>query len=366
MIRKGNNIMKRKNNTMIPEPLKLINRVKASVKGYGDVFRIFDTFRAARYENDLVWDETKCYLPLQVFMEITKFLNRDKFNDDIAYDAVAMFHTYNWRLHKQIYSFDSEFADVLVQTDSSDIDTSVFENLPYNSFYVDIPNGCICYDSNGEVLCTVSGFFCSRNVSMRSATDDLLDCIMLYFVTDQNHVIACPLKVKQGVTVKESTDSYMETLYYATNDLTDVDESYHEVTKMVPYLLNNATQLILYLCSMNMDITENPEQKKIYRAPSKTSKPQDKLSEVRKWDVGYRIGQVIRKTKQTESENTTTSVCHKSSAKRPHSRRGHFHHFWVGKRDSAERKLIVKWVAPMYINMKFDEEMPTVINKVEA
>ena len=358
--------MKRKNYTMIPEPLKLINRVKASVKGYGDVYMIFDTFRAARYENDLVWDETKCYLPLQVFMEITKFLNRDKFNDDIAYDAVAMFHTYNWRLHKQIYSFDSEFADVLVQTDSSDIDTSVFENLPYNSFYVDIPNGCICYDSNGEVLCTVSGFFCSRNVSMRSATDDLLDCIMLYFVTDQNHVIACPLKVKQGVTVKESTDSYMETLYYATNDLTDVDESYHEVTKMVPYLLNNATQLILYLCSMNMDIAENPEQKKIYRAPSKTSKPQDKLSEVRKWDVGYRIGQVIRKTKQTESESTTTSVGHKSSAKRPHSRRGHFHHFWVGKRDSAERKLIVKWVAPMYINMKFDEEMPAVINKVEA
>ena len=260
--------MKRKNNTMRPEPLKLINRVKASVKGYGDVYMIFDTFRAARYENDLVWDETKCYLPLQVFMEITKFLNQDKFNDDIAYDAIALFHTYNWRRHKQIYSFDSEFANVLVQSDSSDIDTSVFENLPYTSFYVDIPNGCVTYDANGEVLCTISGFFCSCNVSMRSATDDLLDCIMLYFVTDHNHVIACPLKVKQGVTVKESTDSFMETFHYATNDMGDVSDSYDEVTKMVPYLLNNATQLILYLCSMNMDITENPEQKKIYRAPS--------------------------------------------------------------------------------------------------
>lgn len=358
--------MKRKDNTMIPEPLKLINRVKASIKGYGDVYKIFDTFRTARYANDLVWDETKCYLPLSVFMEITKFLNRDKFNDDIAYDAVALFHTYNWRRHKQIYSFDSEFANVLVQSDASDVDTSVFEHLPYTSFYVDIPDGCITCNDKGEYLCTIQGFFCSRNVPMNGAAEDLMDCLMLYFVTDQNHVIACPVKVKQGVTVQESTDAYLETLDYATNGDGDIREQYNEVTKMIPYLLNNATQLILYLCSMNMDIAENPEQKKIYRAPSKVSKPQDKLSEVRKWDVGYRIGQVIRKTKQTESENTVVGSSHKSSAKRPHSRRGHFHHFWVGKRDSEERKLIVKWIAPMYINMKFDEEMPAVINKVES
>lgn len=49
--------MKRKDNTMIPEPLKLINRVKASIKGYGDVYKIFDTFRTARYANDLVWGQ---------------------------------------------------------------------------------------------------------------------------------------------------------------------------------------------------------------------------------------------------------------------------------------------------------------------
>ena len=83
----------------IPEPLKLINRVKASVKGCGDIFKIFDTFRVARFGRDLEWDDNKCYLPLQIFMKITQFLNRDKFNDDIAYDSIAMFHTYNWRLH---------------------------------------------------------------------------------------------------------------------------------------------------------------------------------------------------------------------------------------------------------------------------
>lgn len=357
--------MKHKHGITLPEPLKLINRVNASIEGYGDMYSIFDKFRSARFANDLIWDDTKCYLPLSVFVEVCKLLNHDKFDDVIAYDVVALFHTYNWRRHKQIYSFDSEFANVLVQSDSSEVDTSVFENLPYNSFYVDIPGGCITCNDKGEYLCTIQGFFCSRNVSMNGVADDLMDCLMLYFVTDQNNVVACPIKVKQGVTVQESTDSYLESLDYATNGDTDVREQYNEATKMVPYLLNNATQLILYLCSMNMDIVENPEQKNIYRAPSKVSKIQDKLREVRKWDVGYRIGQVIRKTKKEESEASTTSVGHSSSTKRPHSRRGHFHHFWVGKRDSEERKLIVKWVAPMYINMKFDEELPATINPVE-
>ena len=31
------------------------------------------------------------------------------------------------------------------------------------------------------------------------------------------------------------------------------------------------------------------------------------------------------------------------------SRRGHWHHYWVGPRD-GDRELILKWVAPMFIN----------------
>lgn len=43
------------------------------------------------------------------------------------------------------------------------------------------------------------------------------------------------------------------------------------------------------------------------------------------------------------------------SAKSPHSRKGHWHHFWTGKRGTEERKLILKWVAPMFINGGTDE-----------
>ena len=37
-------------------------------------------------------------------------------------------------------------------------------------------------------------------------------------------------------------------------------------------------------------------------------------------------------------------------SKAPHSRRGHWHHYWVGKKDSGERRLILKWIAPTFVN----------------
>ena len=36
--------------------------------------------------------------------------------------------------------------------------------------------------------------------------------------------------------------------------------------------------------------------------------------------------------------------------KSPHSRRGHWHHFWTGAKNSDDRKLILKWIAPTFIN----------------
>ncbi len=43
------------------------------------------------------------------------------------------------------------------------------------------------------------------------------------------------------------------------------------------------------------------------------------------------------------------------SPKRPHARRGHWHNYWTGPR-SGERKLVLRWVEPMFIHGgEFDE-----------
>ena len=53
--------------------------------------------------------------------------------------------------------------------------------------------------------------------------------------------------------------------------------------------------------------------------------------------------------------------------KRPHIRRAHWAHFWAGKLDGSEvRRLILKWLAPLYINAKGEKEIPARMNKIDS
>lgn len=60
--------------------------------------------------------------------------------------------------------------------------------------------------------------------------------------------------------------------------------------------------------------------------------------------------------------NTVHSESKSRNSMRPHMRRGHWHHYWVGSRDNdEERKLILKWVAPIMINvLDVEEDLPVV------
>ena len=130
------------------------------------------------------------------------------------------------------------------------------------------------------------------------------------------------------------------------------------------YDISRILQLILYICSINKDVNENEEQKKIYRKSN--GSPKDVFREVRKWDVGYRIGNTIRQYQHSSksvsdvSSSDNQSSEKKSTAKRPHSRKGHYHHFWVGSKKDNSRKLVLKWIAPMFINGGQDDIVATV------
>lgn len=361
--------MKRKNNTMErPIPLKHIDQVRDSIKGYGDVYSVMDRCRTKFLESGISWDD-RCYLPLTCVVEFHKNIRSLKQIPDSEGYVQLLFHTYQWRQHKQIYSFDSTFAEELVQSDSSEVDTAVFENLPYNSLYVEIKDGL-----HAELGNHIVGFYCSYNTQAYANGDPawesgFANCLHIVFVSSNGAVVGCPIALAKGITVRDSLNMYLHEYVKAMeadHSSKDEDGSYFNALKdVLPTLLNAAVNLLLYICSVNNDVQENPEQKKIYKAPSACSISKDKLSEVRKWDVGYRIGRIIRDSKN-ESDPKPHGTHTNSSTKRPHSRRGHFHHYWVGKRESEERKLIVKWVAPMFINAKITEEMPAVITKIES
>lgn len=80
--------------------------------------------------------------------------------------------------------------------------------------------------------------------------------------------------------------------------------------------------------------------------------------------VGYRIGQAIRYHKQKEARERKKSGSTHTAARTKvaaHVRRGYYHHFWQGSRKDDTRKLILKWVAPIFVNAgNADNMLPTI------
>lgn len=97
--------------------------------------------------------------------------------------------------------------------------------------------------------------------------------------------------------------------------------------------------LLLYLCSVNGEIGDG-ERRPTRPRPKKTKKghrmfPPMKVST---WDVGVRMGAVLRRAKETVYRETHDYGREKQrSSPRPHVRRAHWHGYWTGPRD-GERK----------------------------
>ena len=114
----------------------------------------------------------------------------------------------------------------------------------------------------------------------------------------------------------------------------------------------------MYLCSDNKDVQENEEQKKIYR-PSKSIK--NRFSEIRKWDVGYRIVHEHKKMEQNAEKEWYEK--HPGDRRRPrmHWRKAHWHTFCCGKGRNERR---IKFIAPILVNEILDDEVP-MVNRVK-
>ena len=121
-------------------------------------------------------------------------------------------------------------------------------------------------------------------------------------------------------------------------------------------------QVVLYILAQNAEIAPDEEQVTVTKR-GKTIK--DKYSEIRKWDVGERIGAAIRQQKMKVSEDDSENTTHNSP--RPHMRRGHWHHFWTGPKNEPENRLLVlRWLSPMVIAADLEiEDAPVVFHKVE-
>ena len=344
--------MPRKKNRSIPEPAPL-KLVRDFEKAHSGVWDICEMLRDALTQNGFFWD-SRCYIPSAPCVE---FVHMDGWCDSGIEESAAatwMYTLASWRRYKEIYSFDGDFADILMMSATDEVIPSNFLNsLPYPSFYVSI---------DGKNDLDVDGFFCCIDCYFESQ-DDCRPTLTIV-ANSNSGVVAIPIIIQDGMTLKDSMDRIKS---WGLERGEDFD--YDEAIDHSKVFAEKALQLILYICATNADIEENVTQKSIRRKSADATKPKDVLREIRKWDVGYRIGSIVRKSKQNpdsqdSDENHKTTKSKKSSSKRPHSRRGHFHHFWIGSEKDGTRRLVLKWVAPMFINAQY-EEITATINMID-
>lgn len=224
-----------------------------------------------------------------------------------------------WQFSKSIYEFDADIFETLIDAGiNGEIPASVLLQIPEWCVYIKTPGLKYIHDD-------IAGFFAHLEHDMNTQAMELR--IALH--SEDGSLRTIPLILGQ-TTIEESCECLFRNAGFTgiqtENPLVDL------LQKIIP--------LVLYLC------TDAPEFKgSNSTAPSNAVPKKTKhglklfpVEKVRTWKVGYEIGNTIR-----------AAHTRAGGKKSPHLRRAHWHHFWSGKRDSADRRIICKFLPPTFV-----------------
>ncbi|MEG1492147.1 MAG: hypothetical protein RR394_07825 [Oscillospiraceae bacterium] len=296
-------------------------------------------------DRPLPWD-TRCYLPIAAGLALQNFL---KFPREAIYLIPALAAWRNW---KEIYSFDATLAETLFEQaqDNAEIPCEIILSLPFPSIYIEA----------GSLK-----FFASIE---NDVNDGRFELRFARIDENLNSHASC-LHLVPGYTLTESLAAAMDEAprvkeNFPPEQLSKIEASakkeacYDEFSNIE--LMGKMLQLVLYVCADNADEVESEKTKKTYHPGSEIK---DKFREIRQWDVGNYVGSAIRESMNSTASHSQENEPNTGTPKRPHIRRGHWHHFWVGGAD--EKKLIIKWISPIFVaGADLDDTPPTRINPV--
>lgn len=313
-------------------------------KAYPNVWQQVKYIRGGKGKEQPNWADW-CYLPIGAGIAIATN-NDDSRRPEAIMNPISpciIVAGATWRLTKGVYRFDPELYNILIkQPMTGNIPSDALKRLPEWCVYVEMQDS------------EIEGFWAHLEHDLSDDTAELRFVIMF-----KNGANTC-LPIKLGNwTLKEWLDKMtLDTQKFIGEELPKNPDKYVNIVA-------GMLQLVLYLCADNIDIPSLPQH------PSKRvrrSGQVDVAREVRTWDVGQRIGATIRKYENKriteEDEQLEQKELQVRESPRPHIRAAHWHSYWTGPRD-GERKLILKWLPPIPVNVTEDEDNPVVIRRVK-
>jgi hypothetical protein len=124
-----------------------------------------------------------------------------------------------------------------------------------------------------------------------------------------------------------------------------------------PAWVQKAFGLLQYAAAQHADIETAPRPTAKNRAQRRAPPKEPAIHH-----VGYRLGSAIRAQRIRALGSRADGQTRASVT--PHVRRGHWHRFWIGPKNTPERRTMVRWVPPLFINANGPDDLVPVVRRV--
>ena len=312
--------------------IRPLDLYRAGERRYPGIYRDLEAMERANGAPGLRWPDC-CILPINA--AFTALVGKYGASTmEAARYAAEITGAYCWDKHRIIYNVDTALAGMLAEQAADTADTDVLPSellmrLPYPCVYLALPglnaelDGALVWidhDTNRDAP-ELRAQYCYRDGATEAGVLHLVpgtigDCI---------------------------ADTNAEILRNAGGDaprLGGADS--REMQRLLTVI-----QIILYIVSDASDVEMRTPPRLSRRRDRRKGKPKEERP-ITTGAVGIHIGAAIRRQKQRPApEQGGTGA---GAPKRPHTRRGHWHHYWVGAHDTPERRLVLKWTPPTLIH----------------
>lgn len=262
---------------------------------------------------------------------------------------------YKWTRNKIIYQIDKDFeTELLKTTGDCKIPYSMLKSLPYDCFYLEFQEDSEFSEFGGFFVNIVPYF-----------EDYIIDIQRITHKEIVYSAMICIGKRARGFGTETYVDENGEKGFIFNGNLAECDHkgvSYYkesdEVNKRLVEHMKFVLQFIIYLCADNKDIKLSSESEQTYRKPTVIK---NKYSEIRKYEVGFKIGKAVRVYKKkiadyekSEAKKQRQQGVHASGyTMKPHMRAAHWHTYWAGKGRTEKR---LNWLSDIFVHQEYAEE----------
>jgi hypothetical protein len=262
-------------------------------------------------------------------------------NDFIS--AKAMYGVNKWfESHQTVYDIDGDLFSALMQSSLPDgpVPSDVLRRLPHDAPLFSLPDPIRIGDD------VYTGFI--AHVQTIHASDMSGDAAMILWFGHSAENRLLTVVSSQSVLLDEDIP-FDEWRKKIIDDLEpgSAESDWEQVTDT---LFPMAVNLLLYACSEDADRDPVHPPKGVTAArEGLTGKP------LAIHALGWRLGAALRNARSASEGEAS----HGNGTKAPHVRKAHWHRYWTGPLD-GERKIIVRWVPPIEVNIDKGSILPTI------